>query len=150
MVKSYNRLLAAFFMTQCSTSTVCNTGDVRLVEGTGVLNGRVEVCYNNVWGTVCDNMWNNLDAQVVCRMLGYSGMIIEAMISISFEPMFIGGNALLNAYYGQGSGAPLLDRVNCIGNETSLLACPSSGLSIASCTHAHDASVQCIGTASSN
>ena len=50
----------------------CTEGDVRLLEGSSRLEGRVEICKNNVWGTVCHTGWTVEDARVVCRQLGYS------------------------------------------------------------------------------
>lgn len=47
-------------------------GDIRLVGGTSELEGRVEFCNSNVWGTVCDDAWGTPDATVVCRQLGFS------------------------------------------------------------------------------
>ena len=43
-----------------------------LINGSVPNEGRVEVCVDSVWGSVCDDGWANNDARVVCRQLGYS------------------------------------------------------------------------------
>ena len=50
----------------------CENGDVRLVDGRVKSEGRVEVCFNNHWGTICHDSWGIPEAQVVCRELGYT------------------------------------------------------------------------------
>ena len=60
--------------------TACNNGDVLLYNGSHVspyfTEGTVLVCYDNTYGTVCDDFWDELEASVVCKQLEYGyGML---------------------------------------------------------------------------
>ena len=53
----------------------CTDGEIRLFGGSSRLEGRVEMCANRAWGTVCgQSTWSRSEreANVVCRQLGYS------------------------------------------------------------------------------
>jgi hypothetical protein len=57
-----------------STGTsLCNNGEIRLFDGENFnqRKGRVEMCYNGVWGTVCADGWDEIATNIVCTQLGY-------------------------------------------------------------------------------
>ena len=53
-------------------NVTCDDGDVRLGGGATSNEGRVEICFNNHWGGLCDNDWDVSDATVVCRQLNFN------------------------------------------------------------------------------
>ena len=65
-------------------STACRDGDVLLMNGSvpsiGQREGRVEICKNNVYGTVCDDFWDRLDGDVVCRQLNFTAGMFEELV----------------------------------------------------------------------
>ena len=72
----------------------CKNGDVRLVGGSTQYEGRIEVCINRVWGTVCSSRyyswkwyyyyyWGTQDSNVVCRQLGHMELGIIIMLLYS-------------------------------------------------------------------
>ena len=72
----------------------------------------MEIYYNSTWGTVCDDLWDINDAQVVCRQLGYPSAV----------------SAPLYARFARGSGRIWLENVQCQGNENYIRHCRGSRL----------------------
>ncbi|XP_007889720.2 neurotrypsin [Callorhinchus milii] len=100
---------------------------IRLAGGNSEYEGRVEVYRAGQWGTICDDHWDEADAEVICRQLGISGP----------------AKAQTLAYFGEGSGPIFLDDVQCTGNELSIDQCAKSLWGEHNCGHKEDASVSC-------
>lgn len=60
------------FLELSTLAGTCSHGDVRLQGGSNSTLGRVEVCINNAWGTVCNSRFGTNEAKVICQQLGFS------------------------------------------------------------------------------
>ncbi|NXG93732.1 LOX3B oxidase, partial [Stercorarius parasiticus] len=89
--------------------------------------GRVEVFYNDEWGTICDDDFTLANAHVLCRHLGFVAATGWAH----------------SAKYGKGVGRIWLDNVNCAGGEKSIGDCKHRGWGNSDCSHEEDAGVIC-------
>ncbi|XP_078702578.1 scavenger receptor cysteine-rich domain-containing group B protein-like [Branchiostoma floridae x Branchiostoma belcheri] len=112
---------------------VCTGGvSVRLTGSRSPLQGRVEVKPGNLdWGTVCDDGFDDRDAEVVCRQLGYRG-----------------GVATVGGDFREGTGNIWLRNLDCNGNESSLESCRIENDDNRNCGHRKDVGVVCKGDVS--
>ena len=139
------------------TGENCTYGALRLAGGSDKYEGRVEICINDAWGTVCDDFWGNVDAAIVCQQLGYDAsgvwnvikhkhIIYSPKLYFSLNTKIIkGAEAFRFSYFGAGTGPIFLDNVQCTGSEASLLECPSNPIGNENCNHNTDAGVRCPG-----
>ncbi|EDV26977.1 uncharacterized protein TRIADDRAFT_22638, partial [Trichoplax adhaerens] len=102
---------------------------IRLVNGYKPNAGRLEVFYNNQWGSVCHREFGIEDARVVCRQLGYTNVSSYYCCS----------------YFGYGNGPIWLSNVNCTGSESSLSACSYTGWNNTGCQRYDEAGIECTG-----
>ncbi|XP_072909944.1 uncharacterized protein [Hemitrygon akajei] len=103
---------------------------LRLADGDGTCEGRVEIKYNGSWGTVCDDGWDIEDARVVCNQLK-----CRAPIETSGEDG--------NHTKGSDTSAILLSNVECRGDEIALWGCRSPDWLEHDCHHKEDVWVKC-------
>ena len=144
---------------QSSLISNCSNGDIRLVSGTTDLEGRLEICINKVWGTVCSQGFTADDAEVVCTQLNlpFNGMyvllppICQSLCCVEIEVVsphlqtYTGSRVFRDLTFGEGSGPIFLDRVTCSSKNITLLECDSNPVGVHECSHSQDVGVQCIG-----
>ncbi|XP_071819844.1 scavenger receptor cysteine-rich domain-containing group B protein-like isoform X4 [Apostichopus japonicus] len=116
-------------------------GSLKLVDGYSVYSGRIEIYHNGEWGTICDDDWDEDDAHVACRQLGYP--TVDSYGGSAYYGDRYGGSASYGESYGEGSGPIMLDDVRCDGSEYMLTQCGHNGWYQHNCGHGEDAWVTC-------
>ena len=108
------------------------------------MEGRVEICVNDTWTSICSNLWTTNDGNVACKQLGYSQRS-KSLVDLTFlEDDFIATSDAVtytDGRFGAGSGRFFLASLQCTGSEPRLIDCPRG--STAGCTHTSDAGLTC-------
>ena len=129
-------------------------GSVRLAGSPWSYQGRVEVCVNNTWGTICTTFWDTNDTAVVCQQLGFSS---SGIYSIRFTvyyyhmTMYVVHVAPLDSRIYNGYGERYLPLhvidINCTGEEATIWDCPHNAVvENSNCrSYYRDAAVTCLG-----
>ena len=100
----------------------CTDGTIRLYGGSTEYDGILQICNDEVWGTVCYNShWNNVDTNVVCNELGYTVYSNNDDVYVFSITIIIGNyhtGVITNEKY------PIIySGFNCKGNEAKLSSC---------------------------
>ena len=97
----------------------------------GLINekeGRVEVFFNNQWGTICDDGWSEGSSAVVCKQLGLGSMGVKTELNRS-----------------RSISSPIFHGVTCDGSEVNILECPHQLVAGPNCNHNNHVEVLCSG-----
>ena len=127
MVRNTTHVARALYLSSSIATgpSICTDGAVRLVNGSSEREGRVEICYNGVWGTVCDYGWDEMDANVVCTQLGYGqpGEVKQYILEDIDICFFFLAMPTSSSHFGFGEGPVLLNDVSCNQGHSRLSQC---------------------------
>ena len=137
------------------THSNCSDGEIRLAGKVTTTSGRLEICYNKVWGTVCSRGWELKDSYVACRELGFhqngNDFVTVDVVAIATIVIFeISGLPISTSspfFAGYGSGPIFLYRTSCLGSESALRECTSTSYPLPGtyCNHFYDLTLNCTG-----
>lgn len=123
----------------------CTDGQIRIVNGTIQQEGRAEVCFNGVWGSICQGSWNGIDAYVFCKELGYKGpsnnndlIKLYSFFNNSLDPTLY-----YNAKFGEGNGPVVWNNIACSGWESTIQSCSKQVYPSFTCSQQYTVGMTC-------